>query len=148
MSGTLSYNDTAFRALLPYFANATTYPESQLQMFFNMATDFITTIPSWAFTGTQQQDALYYLTAHLQQIFTLYSANNGASPNIETEAQIDKVRVQVMPPIAKTAFQQWLNQTPFGQMLRALLSSAAAGGFYMAGRSELLPFRRAGGGFG
>jgi hypothetical protein len=145
---TLVYTDADFRTNFPYFANTATYPEAQLQNFFNMGTQFVSNFNWGRMTNAARQTALYLLTAHLQQMFTDIVADNGAAPGVVTDAQIDKIRVQIQPPPGKTAFSYWLNQTTWGKQLLALLSVQSAGGFYKSGVPQLAGFRNSFGGFG
>ena len=147
MSGALylTYDDADFRAQFPYFSNTAIYPEAVLSMYFTMGTNWVSNY-NWGFlNGASRQLALYQMTAHLTALFGLIAQNNGAAPNIETEAAIDKVRVTVQPPKSQSQFQQWLNQTPWGQQLLALLLLKSAGGFVVGGAPELSGFRRVGG---
>lgn len=145
---TLTYNDADFRAQFTYFANSTVYPEALLSMYFDMGSNWVSPLNIGSMTGAARQLALYQMTAHLTQLFSLISSNEGAAPNIETEAAIDKVRVTVQPPKSQSQFQQWLSQTPFGQQLLSLLLLKSTGGFFIGGNPERLAFRRVGGGFG
>jgi hypothetical protein len=150
VSGSLyiTYTDADFRAQFPYFANTTLYPEVVLQMYFTMGTAYVQNLNIGCLTTAQRQLALYLMTAHLQAMFTAIVADNGSAPGVVTEAQIDKIRVSIQPPPDPNEWTYWLNQTPWGQQLLALLSAASVGGFYVAGRPELRAFRRAYGRFG
>jgi hypothetical protein len=148
VSGTLTYNDTDFRTQLPFFANTSTYPQANLQEFFNLATEYVSAQTSPLFAVAGQQSALYLMTAHLQALYTAIVANLGAAPGVTVNATIDKIKVQIQPPPSKTAFTYWLNQSPWGQQLLALLSVNSVGGYSMGGRPGLGAFRNAWGGFG
>jgi hypothetical protein len=149
MSGTtLVYNDADFRLAFPFFANATTFPEALLSMNFTNGTNYISDYNAGFLANGNRQYALYLMTAHLTQLGVLIAANNGAAPMIETQATVDKISVTVQPPPQKNQWQYWLNLTPWGAQLLALLQVASAGGWYVGGLPERAAFRRVGGGFG
>lgn len=141
------FDPTAFRALFPAFANTGTYPDATLQSWFDLATGYISTtnFNGLMLGGAARVQALNLLTAHLGAIFGLIAA--GQTPGFGTQARIDKIEVQVEPPPSKTQFTWWLNTTPYGQQLAALLEVSAVGGFYAGGLPERSGIRRVGGGF-
>lgn len=87
--------------------------------------------------------ALNLLTAHIAGIAQQISS--GSQAGIVTSATIDKVSVTLEPPESASPFAYWLNQTPYGQELLALLSMVSAGGAYYGARPELGAMRRGGG---
>lgn len=142
----ITFDPTAFRALFPAFApNPPT--DATLQSWFDLATGFISNVNfgGLMLNGPSRVQALNYLTAHIGALNALIAA--GDQPGFETDAQIDKIRVTVQAPPDKTQFQWWLNCTPYGAQLAALLEVSAVGGFYTAGLPERSAFRRVGGGF-
>jgi Protein of unknown function (DUF4054) len=130
--GCINYNDTAFRALFPAFANPTTYPASAIQIYWNTATAYVSNRTGGCYTGgmtpAQQTLALNQMTAHLVYLNGL--AASGNTPGVVVGATIDKVSVTLEPPSAPNQWQYWLNQSPYGQQLLALLQVVSAGGFY------------------
>lgn len=149
MSATyLTYDDAQFRATIPFFANATTYPQALMQQFFTNGIAYISNYNAGILQGDRRQLALYLMTGHLAALNDLIIANDGSVPGLVTNAKVDKVQVQITPPPAKDQWEYWLNLTPWGQQLLALLQVASAGGFFIGGRPEGLGFRRVFGGFG
>lgn len=144
----LVYDDTAFRLQYPFFANVTTYPEITLQTNFTNGTSYISDYNAGILQGQSRQTALYLMTAHITALNDIIVANNGAAPGYVTNAKIDKISVTLEPPPAKNQFQWWLNLTPWGQQLLALLQVQSAGGWAVGGNPERLGMRRVGGGFG
>ncbi len=130
----INYNDAAFRALFPAYANNAQYPTSMLQAFWDTATAYVSNRNGGCYTGAltlaQQTLALNQMTAHLVYLNGLIAVGN--TPGILTGATIDKVNVTLEPPPIKNAWQYWLNQSPYGQQLLALLSVASVGGFYVS----------------
>jgi hypothetical protein len=148
----MDYNDAAFRAMLPEFANTVTYPEAVIQMFWDLASDFISIplCPAGAFlSGNSAAAALNYMTAHLYAL-NLQQVNSGQAPGAvqggyEVSATIDKISVTMMTPPAADMWSFWLTQTPYGQALLALLAVKAVGGTSVGGLPERLAFRKVGG---
>lgn len=155
MSGTypnpLIYTDADFRSAFPKFADVSTYPADMLQNQFTIGTDYISATNWGSLRDASRQQALYLMTAHLQYMSdAVMSSENpdGSAPGIVTMGQIDKIKVMIAAPPGKSNFSYWLNQSPYGQQLLALLSLVSVGGFYFGGRPELAAFRRVGGFFG
>lgn len=149
MSGTvypnpLVYTDADFRAQFTAFQDTECFPTSVLQMWFGVATDYISA-NNWGYLrDASRQQALYLMTAHLQYIQDAINAD-GDAPGIVTMAKVDKVEVQLKPPPSNTPWSYWLGQSPYGQALLALLSVTSVGGMWIGGRPELAAFRRVGG---
>jgi len=148
MSGTgniLTLDPQTFRAQFTEFDNPIVNSDANIQLWFDMASNFISTT-DWGFlNGTARQNALYLLTAHMMQLQKMAADNGGASPGFVTDATVDKVKVTVQPPPVKSQYGWWLNQTAYGSNLWALLQVIAVGGTYAGGVPELAAFRRVGG---
>lgn len=136
----------AFRLLFPAFADDTKFPDAVIQAQWNAATAIMTDQDNWALCGDKLQTALDYLAAHLMQLNAL--ASSGGGGGIVKSSTVDKVSVTLEAPPAKSQWAWWLNQTPYGATLLALLGIAGAGGFYVGGLPEQAAFRTVGGGFG
>lgn len=151
-----AYNDANFRSLFTAFANTTQYPQANLQMFWTVATDYISPVDcSWNnLNGASLQLAIDCLCAHLATLFTQDAANvaagetPGQSEGIGVSSSIGAISVsQLPPPVGDDPWRYWLNQTSYGQQLLALLSVKAVGGFYVGGMNERGGFRKVGGVF-
>lgn len=150
-----AYNDANFRQLFAAFANETTYPTVSLQMYWTVASDYISTkdSPCNMLNGASLQLALDLMCAHLATLFTADSNNvaSGEDPGqagtIETSATVGSVSVSNLPPPVKDAWDYWLNQTAYGQQLLALLKIKSVGGFSVGGLPERTGFRKVGGVF-
>jgi hypothetical protein len=148
----VTYDDTLFRTQFPEFSDVTKYPVGVLSGYFTMATLFISADGSpWTFLkGAQLAFVLNAMTAHLltlglaqQSAATPGSAQGG----FEVSSSIGEINVSVMAPPVKDAWDFWLYQTPYGQMLMAMLSVIAVGGFSVGGLNERSGFRKVGGVF-
>ena len=132
MGCVINYNDAAFRALFPTFANGTTYPQSTIQGYWNQATTYISNQSGGCYFGganfAQQTQALNLMTAHL--LFLSGQIQAGNIGGVVSGATIDKVNVTLDPPPKPNQWQWFLNQTPYGQQLLALLQVVSVGGFY------------------
>lgn len=148
-----AYNDVSFRQLFTAFSDNAKYPQATLQMYWTVASDYISTkdSPCNNLNGASLQLALDQMCAHIATLFT-QDANNvaagedpGQAGGIEVSASVGAVSVSDLPPPVKGAWDYWLNQTQYGKMLLALLSVKAVGGFYVGGIAEREGFRK---GFG
>ena len=143
----IAFDVAAFRAAFPAFSNATTYPDALLDAAWAMATAYVSPYwPDGLLTLAQRTLCLQLMTAHLQYLQTQL-LSGGTIPNVVTESQVDKVRVSLQAPPASNEWQWWLNTSPYGQQLRALLQLVGAGGLYVGGRPELGAYRKVGGSF-
>jgi hypothetical protein len=140
-----TFDYAAWQALFPALANVS---EATAQAWWNVAVTYLGDCDYWSgLQGDQLQLALNELTAHLVYSATILANGEGA-PVIITSATIDKVTISTEPPESRSAWDYWLNTSPYGQMLLALLSMLSAGGFVYGGSPELSGFRKIYGRFG
>lgn len=141
---TITFDVAAFRAQFPQFANVTDFPDVMLEGYFDTATCYISPSNNYGYLrGTCRERALYLMTAHLS---ALYIAINSGNPTVfVSQSTVDKVSVTITPPPMKDQFQYWLNLTPYGAQILALLNAKAVGGWFVGGLPELAAFRRVGG---
>lgn len=141
---TFLFNVDNFRVQFPPFKNIVTYPNEQLQAWWNMATVFISDQNGGCYalgmTIEQQSLALNLMTAHIALLNSKIA--KGQPGGVLTGATIDKVTVQLMPPPASDQWQYWLNQTPYGTQLLGLLEMASAGGAFYGAFPIVPAFRR------
>lgn len=151
-----AYNDSNFRTLFKVFADETAYPTATLSMYWDVASDYISTNdnPCNNLNGKSLQLALDLMCAHITTLFTQDENNaeeggeTGQAGGIETSASVGAVSVSMLPPPVGDAWEYWLNQTQYGKQLLALLQVKAVGGFYVGGLPERRGFRKFGGTFG
>ena len=143
MASPIQFDVAAFRTMFTAFSDAAAYPDVTLQLYWATATGYITDYPSYCsddMSVSQRTLALNLMTAHISQLMTLAAA--GQSGAVVVGATIDKVAVQLQPPPVKTQWQWWLNQTPYGAQLLALLDVASVGGFFAGGYPTPFTLRR------
>lgn len=139
---TIFFNDQNFRALFPPYSSTSAFPSSVLQLYWDTATAYINDRLncSGGLKPAQQTLALNLMTAHLTYLTQL--SNSGQAGGITTAATVDKVSVTLQPPPEVNQWQWWLNQSPYGQELLALLQIAAVGGLYIGGFPTAYSLRR------
>lgn len=144
----ITFNPTTFRTLYPQFANVTTYPDITLQANFDLATGYVANDTYGDMTDAVRTQALNLMTAHLLAVSALIAQNNyQGQVGIVRAATIDHVQLQLEPPPNRGQWRWWLNTTPYGAQLAALLEAQSAGGFFVGGLPERLAFRKVGGVF-
>jgi hypothetical protein len=140
-----SFDYALFIEQFPEFSDDLIYPEARLQLFWNMATDYISKINCGAMNGDARRDALNMLVAHMA--YMMFRIAAGKATGVVTGATIDKVSVQLLAPPVNSQFDFWLSQSPYGLMLLALLSDKSAGGGEVFGGSPVASSFRGPGGF-
>jgi hypothetical protein len=141
MAATLTFDVAAFRAQFPAFASATTYPTLTLQGYWDAAICYISNANTGRLTDDSRSRAINMMTAHLTALADMIAA--GKTPGYAQSATVDKVSVTMTPPPVKNQLQWWLNLTPYGMQLYALLYMRSRGGFAVGGSAEGKAFRKA-----
>lgn len=141
----ITYDDNLFRAQFPEFKDQEKYPEPLIHGYWDMATNYVSVENFALLTASSLPLAVNQCTAHLMTLAS--NSSSGQQGGFVTVATIDKISTSVLPPQAQDQFSWWLNQTPYGQQLAALLEISGVGGFYIGGLNERGSFRKAGGGF-
>jgi hypothetical protein len=148
-----TYDDYVFRSQFPEFSDGTKYPMALLCAYFEMAGEFISVGRSCLsiLNGCSGQLALNMMTAHL---YVLGAAQTAAADGpgtvqggFETSASIGSISVSTLAPPVDSMWAWWLAQTPYGQMLLALLRVKSVGGTSVGGAPERMGFRKIGGVF-
>lgn len=136
-----------FRALFPQFANSTTFPDVAIQMQFDLATSYVSADTYGCMPIAARTHALYLMTAHLLALGVIIAAGGYTGrPGIATASRVGDVQVTVeAPPFGTSQWRWWLNTTPYGGQLVALLDVQSVGGFMIGGLPERSAFRKVGG---
>lgn len=129
----MTFDLSVFRSLYPQFS---TVSDAAVMAASGQADCYI--------DSTYADDcAIYLMVAHLLQLSA--NAATGKPGGQITTATIDKVSVTVAQAPGTTSYAYWLNSTPYGQQLAALLARCAAGGTHVGGLPERAAFRSVGG---
>ena len=142
---TLLFDVDDFRAQFPGLFPNPPNTDALIEIFWDAAICYVSPDTEGALSADCRRQVLNLVTAHL--ITLSESAQAGNQPGFKVSASIDKISITVQAPPSKTAFQFFLNQTPFGVQAYALLYAHGVGGSYHGGFNELGSFRRAGGRF-
>lgn len=142
---TIVFDPAKFREQFPEFISNSCYPETMLQMYWDLATCYVSDEDYGCLSGSCRESALCLMTAHLTKIGK--DTSSGEDPSFITSATVDKISVSTQPPPQKDQYQWWLSLTSYGQQLLALLKAKSAGGFYIGGSQERAAFRKVGGFF-
>jgi len=135
-----------FRVIFPAFSNVVSFPDAVIQAFWDVGVTYLGDYDGCLLAGDPLQSALNYMCAHLLQLSVMAQA--GLTPGIVTQSTVDKVSVSIAAPPAKNAWAWWLNLTPYGSALWALLTVKGAGGFFIGGSLARSGFRGPTGRFG
>ena len=129
-----------FRQQFPAFSNTTSFPDVMIQMYFDMATNYISNENYGFLRDNSRLLAIYLMTAHLLLIADGINTGKLVQPVIN--ATEGTVTVGFAPPPFKDGLEWWLSSTPYGQQLWSLLSIKSAGGFYVGGSNVRAGIRK------
>lgn len=135
----LTFDYDLFVSQIPQYSNPLIYPEVTIENFWNMAICYVSDVGNFGcLQGACRQYAINLMTAHL--IFINSLIISGQTPSIVDDATVDKVHVGLVPPNVPNQFDWWLNTSPYGQQLLALLEVSSVGGFSIGGSPVLASF--------
>lgn len=146
----MSYNPIVFdyalfQAQIPLYADSGAYPEVLVEAMWNIGTNFVSTYNCGVLQNAGRAYALNLVCAHL--IYQQDLLNNGQDTLVLTAATVDKVNVSLQAINTPTSFNWWLSTSPYGKILRSLLTVKSAGGAYIGGSPTIGAFRGPAGGF-
>lgn len=126
-----------FRAAFPEFSSATDYTDALVQRFITMAEAYCST-KNFRVKPATRVLLIELMTAHLITLnnidpTTHQSTGSGSVSGFETSATVGSVSVSLQAPVAKNAFQTWINSTGYGQQYWALLVANNALGIHYVG---------------
>lgn len=143
---TVALDLVVFRAQFPQFANVTTFPDALIQAQFEHAGCYVSADTYGDMAEACRTQAVYLMTAHLLALGVLIASGNyTGQPGIVTASSVGDVSVTLQPPPQRGQWRWWLNLTPYGAQLIALLDMQSAGGFFVGGLPERSAFRKVAG---
>lgn len=128
----------AFRAAFPAFADDTAYPDAMLEAKWMVVSCYIED-NDCSFPEKCRQYAYWLMLAHLLAIGDQIAA--GQPGRLVQSATEGPVNVSFAEPPNRSNFTFWLQTTPYGVELSALISVNAIGDYY-GGDLTLSAFRR------
>jgi len=128
---TVTLDIASFRSRFTEFSDETLYPDATITTTWDTAIIYVSDVTNDCFSDDKLELALQQMTAHLLKIQSIVSS--GGMSGTVTSSSIDKVSVTLASPKNNDEFEFWLNQTPYGQQLLALLNTICSGGFYIGG---------------
>lgn len=140
MVAVISFDAALFRAQFPEYQDPDLYPDAVLQGYWDSATCFISPVNFGHLHGACRARALNLMTAHILLVSS--NTSGGEATGIIASATIDKVSVSLKTPEANNSFRYYLNLSPWGIQLLALLSMKAAGGMLYGGHPERAAMKR------
>jgi len=139
---TLTPTVYGFKLQFPEF-NAIADGTVQLQL--DTAQEYVSNQDYGYITGNKRIYAINLVAAHLLKISLAIAS--GQPIQAVLSATEGAVTVNFVPPPVKNGWQWWLNATPYGQSLLAMLSAASAGGWYAGAASNRAGIRKPNGTF-
>lgn len=138
----ITVND--FRCQFPEFDLAN-YPDNVLCRYLKMATAYCSTT-NFRIRPAVRVLLIQLMAAHLITLggidpTTHLATSAGGATGFETSATIDGVSVSKQAPIARNAFEQWINSTGYGQQYWALLVANTPTPIHYVGNPETFGIR-------
>lgn len=134
----VSLSIAEFRERFVAFRNATKYTDSYIQSQMNIAKLYISPEENCMVKDDLIKQLIYLMTAHLMAINNSLESGSGSGVGGGqiASASVGGVSVSKAIPNNRTELDYWLNLTPYGMQLLALLSMLTGIGFYMGGQRE------------
>lgn len=135
MVATLTLSVEQFRQAFPEFADENVYSDAYLQTLIVQAQCYIHTKNIGPLSDDCRLLAWELMVAHLQTIRSRILSGQTAAGQVASTS-IDSISVSMVPPPNKDQFDYWMNSTPYGQQLLALLLAHAPAGLYFGGSRQ------------
>lgn len=141
----ITFDSAAFRIQCPVYSDPTNYPDATLQDYWDMAINFVSDEDYGYLTGGARRMAINYMLAHLLYITALIL--DGTTPGTVINSTVDRTSVALQAPKERSSFMFWMNQSPYGVALLALLRVNAVGGYLVGSSNPRANIRQPDGGF-
>ena len=130
------------REAFPEFASECKYPDGYINRFLTQATAYISNY-NCKLRPQVRLLAIQYMACHLMSLTATDAGGNatGADGNIVTSSSVGNVSVSIQAPIARDAFEQWIQTTPYGKAYWALLTANNPTGIFYIGTSRAFGIR-------
>ena len=130
-----------FRKAFPEFT-VEKYPDEFIERFIVMATSFIST-RNFRIRPEVRLLAIEYMMAHLISLSAVGGdgSTTGSDGNIIVSSSIGSVSVGIQAPIARNAFEQWIQSTGYGKQYWALMKMNNPTGIFWVGNPSAFGVR-------
>ena len=115
-----------FRQNYPEFSSESEYPDSMLESKYLISSCYISNSSNFFIADDCLEVALQLMLAHVVSLSV--RVTQGAATGQVISASEDGVSVSFTAPSNSSQFSWWLNTTPYGQQLLALLEASFIGG--------------------
>jgi len=130
-----------FRAQITAFSDPLVYLDTVIATNWDIATCYISVKDYGALRGSCRAYAINLMTAHLMTLNA--SIDTDTQPiGVVQNASEGTVSIGFTVPTSNSAYQFWLNKTPYGSQLLALLKLKGSVGFYIGGSNITQTYRR------
>lgn len=123
-----------FRAAFPKFT-AVKYTDNVIQGFITQSYCYVSSTNCGSLRGDCRKLAIELMVAHLLTLNDRIASGTSQSGQLASST-IGDVSISLLAPPNKTQWDYWINQTPYGQRLYALLMSKAPAGMYLGGSCQ------------
>ena len=132
---------TEFKEMFPEFSGKS---DAYIERFITESCIYISS-QNYVWQPEVRRLAIGYMTGHL---ITLSTSNEDGSAKGENDsgkvvssASVGGVSVSIQPPIARNAFEQWVQTTPYGKKYWALLTVHTPCGLFWVGAPRAFGIR-------
>lgn len=126
------------------FPEWASYPDGYCQRFLTQATAYISTT-NFKIRPEVRVLAIQYMAGHLITLASMdadgNSKHDGTAGSNIVSSSVDNVSISLQAPIAKDAFEQWIQSTPYGKAYWALLTANNPLGVYFVGNPRAFGIR-------
>ena len=129
MVATITLTVEDFIQDFPEFANDDI---NSIKSFITQAGCYVSTNNVGVLRNDCRKLAIELMVGHLLTLQNKINSGQTATGQVASTS-IDAVSVSLVPPPNKNQYEYWLNLTPYGQRLLALLVAKSPAGFYMVG---------------
>ena len=126
---------TTFRAMFTAYSDSTAYPDALLNTWYPIGKCYIED-NDCVMEENCRAFALNAMLAHLLYIQDQISAGN--QTRLISSASEGDVSVSLIDPPSATSFSYWLNASPYGAQILALLKVNFAGGDFIGGTDRMM----------